>query len=146
MNCGITTNKGVTALNVNGNVHRDLPEIFIDAVFLTERRGHYEPFIRMAELDLCSLLGNQKHSAPIVNIIKDVFAKGGELPTCPLMSGYYFEYNNLNVDPSIFPFLPEVKFVLFSKIAARLDGSHRVEYARVNLTGEVVRTRSPSLG
>lgn len=114
--------------------------VFHSGIF-TKRQNEMKRFLHFPNVDVCSLFNSGKTFAPILRFIRDAMDSGGNMPKkCPISNGYEFEYQDVNVDSSFFPFLPEMHF--FIVLNAALNDVQK-NYA-MNITGEIINRRKDS--
>lgn len=94
--------------------------------------------VDIKDVDVCGLLNDSSGSSRIISMLKDLLASKGKLPEkCPILKGSQFTFNNVNMDPTSFPFLPEMNF----KVVMMFSLNSVPNSFSVNVTGNIVNRR-----
>lgn len=139
--CKIESQNGKTGASFNSTLLTDVSTLSLHGLFYTERKGSLILLMDLKNINLCSLFTDSllNGASPIVPIFRDLIAVGGKIPEkCPIMKNTQLVYNMLNMDPTVFPYLPEMKYKLVFLFAANNIPNSLV----INVTGVVVHEKN----
>ncbi|XP_055923446.1 uncharacterized protein LOC129953925 [Eupeodes corollae] len=115
----------------------DIPKFSISLeIFIIRSANEKFSLINLKNYDGCAFLG-EKSETNLVNIYKEILAKAGELPICPLSKDLKLSFKNLGIDADKFPpYLPDANFSAVAEFKVNNEFCYLVQ-----LDGSVVQKR-----